>query len=144
MTLIPSIIMNDLRWTDKTCDNTDEIIPYYYLSIDYLKSFLGKRLAFLNDAWINGTEYVNIYIQIDGDSQYSRLSVPKGTTISQEILDRLYSYSYDGASVPRGLYYMEYTELEDGKMYFVGNEVPFDPSLPLWEDIDLYYLWDSP
>lgn len=56
-------------------------------TVEELLSYLRKRVDFLNDAWIEGTEYCTVQLQPAGDTAYWSFAVKKGETLSTEYLD---------------------------------------------------------
>lgn len=77
-----------------------------------IRLFLKDRLAFFRDLWVNGTEYCEVLLTVDGSSWGCYL-VPKGSCL-QKMPDTDVSLWYDAAT---------------------GE--PFDMQTPIWEDMCL-------
>lgn len=77
--------MNRLRWQTMFQQTYQiNIIPSTYETIiDYLK----KRTAFLNSAWIDGTEYCAVQFGLSENADYVNLSAEKGTLFRSEHVD---------------------------------------------------------
>ena len=56
-------------------------------TVEELHSYLKKRVDFLNDAWIRGTEYCTVQLQPAGDTAYWSFAVQKGQILTTDYLD---------------------------------------------------------
>ena len=80
--------------------------------IEELTEYLNNRIAFLNSAWIDGTEYCTVQYERRHGSAYRSVSVEKGSLLDPAYMDL-------GSSI----------------WYNAETKEPFDPNQPITEDL---------
>lgn len=78
--------INNLRWQSVFADyyGREEIIPS---DVDALYAYLEKRIAFLDSAWLDGTEYCVVQFEYDQNGYYWNTTVEKGSTLRSTGVD---------------------------------------------------------
>ena len=86
-----------------------------------LKNWLNDRIAFLDSAWIDGTEYVNIIHRLPEDIPDDLIVIKKG-------------------QIPSGRSERAIMELDKGEWLNTYTGEAFDPNKPIYEDVTVYEL----
>ncbi len=105
--------MNSLRWSgmfQRLCNENSTIPMTVDMKIDYLKT----RVKFLNDIWLDGTEYCTVKLEVSKQSPYHNISVEKGWLLETS-----------------------YLNLEKTVWLIEGTQTEFDPTQPITEDLIL-------
>jgi len=105
--------MNSIRWREIYSQSTSKV-P----TVDGLKKYMQDRRDFLESAWIEGTEYCTVQIQLTPDDNYYNAAVVKG-----DYLDA----SYLGNA--------------DAVWLHAENQEEFDITQPIMTDIQLIQKW---
>ena len=105
----PVFIQNAIRWGY----SPDEIRG----ELDFIYDYLTKRNAFLEDMWVNGTQYQIVRVDPGREEVYGHLAVKTG-----ERLPELYSFD-------------SYLNLG---WHTVETDEPFDVGQPIYEDVQIY------
>ena len=78
--------MNEIRW-ESMYDSLLIWLPETIRETDDLMTYLDSRVAFLNDAWVNNTEYSTLQFEFAPDDTYWNISVPKGGLLETSYRD---------------------------------------------------------
>ena len=76
---------NTLRW--KTMFQTQHQSMNGFNTTASLKAYLSERVSFLNDAWIEQTEFVTVQFEHTKDKFYENISVETGSILELEHID---------------------------------------------------------
>ena len=78
--------MNEIRW-ESMYDSLLIWLPDTIRETDDLMTYLNNRVAFLNDVWVNNTEYCTIQFEFAPDDTYWNISIPKGSLLETSYRD---------------------------------------------------------
>jgi len=114
--------MNSLRWRTmfERLRETGDVFP---MSPSDIRDYLSRRVEFLSDAWINGTEYCTVQFEVRDGTSYLNVSVKKGELLDTADYDLLDFALYD---MP-----------EDSLWYVDATGEPMDFTKPITEDMIL-------
>lgn len=124
--LRPAAQMDELRWQQSGKDFRYRVCEDYDAYVDYLKTFLQERKAFLDSVYIGGAVWNRIRFDRGELYGYADLYTMQGSA-GREAPD-CSDLDWDGKRIT-GWYY------EDG--------TPYDPAKPVNEDVTVYARWET-
>lgn len=107
-------MLDGIRWSEYYFENHCAL----------LRSYLDKRLAFLDRLWVQQQPYVNVVVY-DADLAARSVVIPRGTCLPE-----LPVYENTDTTIYHGWYYWD-------------TDIPFDITLPVYEDAEIQLRYET-
>ena len=116
-----AVVMDSIRW--QSLANRYRYYEEYENNLRYLKYYIEKRKAFLDEVWIDGEVYHSITFMVDGQS-WKKLYVKDGEVPGEASQPNRYSSLFMG-------------------WLSQNHNVPYDGYKPIYEDMVFYATWQQ-